>query len=215
MLGHERPVLLRDARHVGAGVVNPDFFRGVALGEEDHVGLHALAVGSERAAGQTQDRVQVAVFGQNLKDLAGLVGEEAVVGQHHGGPPAGLQDRQDVLDEVELFVAGGDGEVVAVGGLVRPLGAEGRVGQDHVEAVGRRGLVDRVAQHDFGLQAVQEEVHQGQPAGPGHEVLAVVGLLADALGEVAVQRAALGLRGSAIHRPPPGNRPCRRPGRRW
>ena len=71
------------------------------------------------------------------------------------------------------------GEILAVGGLVRPLGAEGRVGQHHVEPVGRRGLVDRVAQDDLGLQAVQEEVHQGQPPRPGDQVLAVVGLLAD------------------------------------
>ena len=44
-----------------------------------------------------------------------------------------------MLDEVELLVGGRDREVVAVGGLVRALGAERRVGQDDVEAVGDGG----------------------------------------------------------------------------
>ena len=42
---------------------------------------------------------------EDLEHLAGLVGEEAVVRQHDGGPAAGLEDGQDVLDEVELLVA--------------------------------------------------------------------------------------------------------------
>ena len=114
---------------------------------------------------------------QDLEDLARLIREQAVVGQHHGRPSAGLQGRQDVLDEVQLLVAGRDGEVVAVGGLVRALGAERRVGQDHIEPVGRRGFVDRVAQNDVRLDPVKEEVHQGQPARAGNQVLPVVGLL--------------------------------------
>ena len=97
-----------------------------------------------------------------------------------------------MLHEVELLVAGLDGEVVAVGGLVGALGAEGRIGKHHVVALTAVGLVDRVAQIDVRLDAVQEEVHQGQAPGPGHEILAVVGLGLDALGLGAVQDA-LGL----------------------
>ena len=74
--------------------------------------------------------MQVAVLGEDLEDFAGLVREQAVVGQHHRGASAGLEHGQDVLDEVELLVAGRDGEVVAVGGLVRALRAEGRIGED-------------------------------------------------------------------------------------
>ncbi len=106
MLGRQRSVLLGDAGDVGAGVVDPDVLGRLALGEEDDVGLDALAVRRERAARQPQDGVQVAVLHQNLEHLAGLVGEQAVVGQHDRGPAAGLQDRQDVLEEVELLVGG-------------------------------------------------------------------------------------------------------------
>ena len=89
--------------------------------------------------------MQVAVLHEDLEDLAGLVLEQAVVGQHHGGPAAGLEDVHHVLDEVELLVAGLDGEVVALGRLVGALGAEGRVGQDAVVALAAVGLVDGIA----------------------------------------------------------------------
>ena len=62
VLGHERAVFLGDAGDVGAGVVDPGPLGGIALGEEDDVGLDALAVGGERAARQPQDGVQVAVL---------------------------------------------------------------------------------------------------------------------------------------------------------
>ena len=83
--------------------------------------------------------MEVAVLHEDLEDLAGLVGEEHVVGHDDGGAAAGLEDGQDVLEEVELLVAGLDDEVVAVRCLVRALGAERRVGQDDVEALAASG----------------------------------------------------------------------------
>ena len=74
--------------------------------------------------------MQRAVLHENLEDFAGLVLEEAVVRQHDRGASAGLERGEDVLDEVELLVARLDGEVVAVGRLVRALSAEGRIGED-------------------------------------------------------------------------------------
>jgi hypothetical protein len=79
--------------------------------------------------------VQRAVLHENLEDFAGLALEEAVVWQHERGASARPQCGEDVLDEVELLVARLDGEVVAVGRLVRALGAEGRIGEDAIEAV--------------------------------------------------------------------------------
>ena len=166
--------------------------------------------------GQAQDGVEVAVLGEDLEDLAGLVGEEAVVGQDDRGPAAGLQDRQDVLDEVELLVARSRSvkssrsgawfaPLVPKGGLVRITSKRSAAGR----------LVDRVAQGDVRLDAVQVEVHQRQAARPGDQVLAEVGLRLDALGDVAVERAALGLARSATRRRRRGSRRCRRPGRRW
>ncbi len=62
--------------------------------------------------------------------LADVALEQHVVGQHHGGAAAGLQAAVDVLQEAELLVAGGEGEVVARGQPAAFLGAEGRVGED-------------------------------------------------------------------------------------
>ena len=157
--------------------------------KEDDVGLHALAVRRERAARQAQDGVQVAVLHQNLEDLAGLALEQAVVRQHHRGASAGLEHRQDVLDEVELLVAGLDGEVVAVGRLVRALGAEGRIGEHHVVTLAAVRLVDGVAEVDVRLDAVQKQIHQREPARARHEILAEVGLCLDAFGVGAVEHA--------------------------
>ena len=130
----QRAVLLGDPRHVGARVVDPDRLRRRPLGEEDDVGLGAGAVRREGAVGQAQHGVQVAVLGEHLEHLAGLVGEQAVVGHDHRGAAAGFQQRHDVLQEVELLVRGLDRQVVALRRLVRPLVAERRIGQHHVEA---------------------------------------------------------------------------------
>ena len=165
----------------------------MVLGEEDDVGLDPLAVGREGAARQAEHGVQVAILGDDLEDFARLIGEEAVVGQHHRGPTAGLEDRQDVLDEVQLLVRRADREVVAVGRLVGALGAEGRVRQHDIKAAIVRHLVDRIAELDVRLQAVQHEIHQGQAARPGDQVLAEVHVLLDALGGLAVEGAVLGL----------------------
>ena len=86
-----------------------------------------------------------------------------------------------VLDEVELLVARLDGEVVALGGLVRALGAEGRIGEDAVVPLAAVRLVDGVAEIDVRLDPVQEEIHQGEPARARDEVLAVIGLGLDPL----------------------------------
>ena len=87
----------------------------------------------ERAARQTQHRVQVAVLHQNLEDFARLALEQTVVRQHHRGSPARLQSVHDVLYEVELLVAGLDGEVVPRGSLIGFPRAERRISQDDIE----------------------------------------------------------------------------------
>jgi len=82
-----------------------------------------------------------------------------------------------MLEEVELFVAGLDGEVIAVGGLVCAFGAERWIGEHDVVTRTTVGFVNSVAEVDVRLDAVEEKVHQGEPAGARDEVLAKVGLL--------------------------------------
>ena len=84
--------------------------------------------------------------------LAGAALEEDVVGQHHSRAAVGVEDRHDVLDEVELLVARCRVEVLAFDLSVlthlpavgpnhceRRLAPEGRVRQDHGPTVARVG----------------------------------------------------------------------------
>lgn len=157
--------------------------------------------------------MDVAVLHQHLEHLAGLVGEQHVVRHHDGAAATGLQQREHVLEEVELFVARLHHEVVTDRRLVRALRPERRIGEDHVEALARRRLVDRVAERDVRLDLVQVQVHQRQAAGTGDEILAVVGLGLDPLGVLALElRRRSAPLASRMRRPE--IRPSRRPGRR-
>ena len=105
---------------VGAQIVNPQrlrprLFAGGFAVEEQDVGLYALRV--EDAGRQAQQRMHVGLLEQFAADrLAGAALEEHVVGQHHRRAAVLLEDREDVLEEVELLVAGRGPEVVAVDG---------------------------------------------------------------------------------------------------
>ncbi len=111
----------------------------------------------------------------------------------------------DVLDEVELLVAGGGPEVVAHDGLRLALElavvgdegdaallAEGRVGQHQVEAVAgvageAVGDADRAVQQ-LVADAVQVEVHHAQAGGVVDDLPAVQRLVVEVLPLVAVER---------------------------
>ena len=71
------------------------------------------------------------------------VREERVL-DDDGGPAAGLQRLDEVLQEQEGGLAGLDGEVLL--DLLALLAAEGRVGQDDLEAVPVLQVVDVLAQ---------------------------------------------------------------------
>ena len=109
-------------------------FGGLALGEEQQVGLHARAGGGEDAARQADDAPQVAVVQQLALGLdeGGLVGaEEHALVQHDAAAAARLQAVDDVLQEEHLGGAGLVGEVGLR--LLAFLAAEGRIRQDDVE----------------------------------------------------------------------------------
>ena len=103
---------------VRAQVVDPQllrprlFLRGLAV-EEEHVGLHPLGV--EDACGQAQERVHVCLLEQFAPDgFARAAFEQNVVRQHHRRAPVLLEDGEDVLEEIELLVARGRPEIVAI-----------------------------------------------------------------------------------------------------
>ena len=94
---------------VGAQVVNPElacprFFGGGFAVEEEDVALDALGV--EDAGRQSQQRVYVGLFEELApQGLASAAFEEDVVRHDDRGAAVLLQDGEDVLEEVELFVA--------------------------------------------------------------------------------------------------------------
>ena len=156
MLRRKWAIFLGDARHIGPRIENPGRFCRCAFLKENHVRFHALAVRSECAARQPQNGVQIAILHQNLEHFAGFAFKEAVIRQHHRGASAGLQRGEHVLHEVELLVAGFDGKIFALRRLVRAFGSERRIGQDHVVLLAAEWFVDRVAEINVRLDAVQK-----------------------------------------------------------
>ncbi len=112
--------------------------------------------------------------------FAGATLEQHIVGQNDGGAAVDREQAADVLEEVELFVAGGRPEVVAqnlvtllhlvaipIDNRDAGLRAEWRIGEHHV-VVGRWfGGEAVLAGGDvlFIAQAVQEQVHGAEACG--------------------------------------------------
>ena len=93
----------------------PRGFAGGFAVEEEDVGFDSLGV--EEAGGKAEERVDVAALEEFAANgFAGSAFEEDVIRDDDGGSAIHLQKADDVLDEVELFVAGGGPEVVAKNG---------------------------------------------------------------------------------------------------
>src|ERR1019366_1411195 len=96
---------------VGAEIVDPQgacpgSLAGRLAVEEEHVGLDALGV--EDAGGQAEQGMDIAIVEEALADgFAGAALKQDVVGQDDGGASVDLEQAADVLEEVELLVAGG------------------------------------------------------------------------------------------------------------
>ena len=188
---------------VGAEVVDPEIcrpgcFAGFLTCKEEDVRLHALGV--EDAGGQAQEGVDIAAFEEFAADgFAGAAFEEHVVGENDSRRTADLELAHDVLEEVELFVAGGGPEFVALVFLllgrnsaivaddgVAAFFAEGRVGEDHVE-LPAAGLGEGVGAVDGGVSvaggsdAVEVEVHRAEADHAGDDIGAAQGLGAEVL----------------------------------
>jgi hypothetical protein len=136
------PALLRDLGDVGASIVNPGASGWLALREKDDVGLRALGVRTEGATRATEDGVKVTVLHQDFEDFAGLLREQNVVGDNYRCSAPWLERRENVLDEVQLFVAGLDDEIITIGRLTGTLAPEGGIHENHVVALRTRRLVD-------------------------------------------------------------------------
>src|ERR1017187_2066667 len=177
-VGAREGVRLQGEVLVGAQIVDPKRsgpgrFAGRLTVEKEHVGLDALSV--KNAGGQPQQGVDIAIVQEAFADgFAGPALKQHVVGQNDSGPPVDLEQTADVLEKVELFVAGGGPEVVAQNLLTllhliailvddgdAGLFPEGRVGQHHVEVDRWLGGQAVLAGGDvlFVAEVVQQQVH--------------------------------------------------------
>ena len=179
--GNQRGKLLEEQR-AGLGVildaggedvfVEPDIGGRDSAVEEQQVGGDA-GVGGKDAIGQAHDGMQVEITQQLLLDAGrDAVAEERAVGHDHTAAPAGFERAHDELHEEQGGLAGtrGFGEVQLDAGFL--LAAEGRVGDDDLEAVLFADLVERVAQGIIAaavgrLPAVQQQVHGAEQEGQG------------------------------------------------
>lgn len=183
---------------IGTKIIDPDGLRlgfgtGRTLIEENDVGLYARLV--KDSGRQTEDRVQVAGSKELFADnLACAALKQHVVRHNHSGLARGFQNRVDMLDEIELFVAAGRPEILTViyevffllfafligegeGGFF----AEGRVSENVIHAVAGIGE-ERIAVGDRNAavnipDVVQIQIHQAQLEGRRHQFISVESLV--------------------------------------
>ena len=111
-------VFLEREMLVGAEIINPELCcpRFLSCGfavEEEDVRLDALRV--EDAGWQTQQRVNVCLFEEFTADgFTCAAFEENIIRNNNRGAAVLLQDREDMLEEIELLVAGARPEIVAM-----------------------------------------------------------------------------------------------------
>ncbi len=220
---------------VGSEIVDPELFgprlflRRLAV-EEKHVRLYALRV--EDARRQAQERVHVRLLEQLAANrLTCPAFEEHVVRHDDSGPAMLLEDREDVLEKVELLVAGRRPEVVAVDRqafLLRlaffihnrhaALLAERRIGHHHFVifaalAAERVTNLDRHLIRSVRADPVQEHIHATQPRHAVHQFDAVE-RSARQLHFLLTVELIVRLDRTNSCTPPAKTRPCRRPDRR-
>jgi hypothetical protein len=191
-------VFLEGVVDIGSVIVYPHLFGPGVFGsglvvEEQDVGFHA--VGIEDAGGQAKDGVQIGGAHQLLAHgLSGAAFEEHVVGKHHGGLSVGFEEGADVLQEVELLVARGSPEILAVVAQVLLFLLAGFVGDGHAALLAERRIGQHVVCADAFVRyqgvvgrnkgfavdladVVQKHVHQAQPAGARHDLIARKGVV--------------------------------------
>lgn len=130
-------VSFAEGGHIGAQVIEPNLtgiaFVLAATGKKQHIGFDALSI--ENAGGQAKNGMQVALLHQVAADaLTIAVSKQNVVWQNNCRTSAAvlIQATVDVLQEVQLFVAGGESKVVTGSTFSSFLGAEGRICQNDI-----------------------------------------------------------------------------------
>ncbi len=172
-------ILLQSEVLVGPQVVDPELLGpGLLVGgwlavEEEDIRLHSLRV--EDPGRQPQQRVDVGLLEQSTADrLSRPSLEEHVIRQHHSGTAMLLEDREDVLEEVELLVARARPEIISVDRQAL-LGLLARLVNDRDTALLAEG---RIRQHQIILAVLPSKAILGD-----NREIAGIGLAADPVEE--------------------------------
>lgn len=170
-----------------AMLVEPDVLGRFAFFEEEEVGADA-GVGFEDAVGEADDGVQVALSQKVLfQPRFDPFAEEGTVGEDDGGAAVGLEEADDEgQEEVGRFAGAEVGGEVGLDAVLFAA-AEGRVGDDDIDAVGSRvadvgagegvvvadeaGVFDAVEQHIGDAEHVRELLFLDGSQGGLHPLL--------------------------------------------
>ena len=113
--------------------------------------------------------MQITLVHQVAADfLAVSVSKQHIVRQYHSGPglAIGLQTAVDVLEKVQLLVAGGESKVVPAGDLAALLSTEGRICKDQIEVTKNFSLIGQsISQQNLAVDVVEHGIHQSQAVG--------------------------------------------------
>ena len=190
-------ILLEGEMLVCPQIVDPELLgpwlllRGLTVEEKD-IRLHPLSI--EDAGGESQERMDIGLLEKLPPDRLPCPSlEEDIIRQHHGGAAMLLEDREDVLEEVELLVACAGPEVVTVDreGVLRLLSvspddcdaaflSKGRIGQNHVvfPMLPGKGILGRdreIGRIGIAPDTVEEEIHCAKPSHTIDQLNAVEG----------------------------------------
>ncbi len=157
--------------HIGTQIIEPDFLRIAlvlfATDKEQHIGLDPLCV--ENASRQAQNRMKIALVHQvNTNLLSFTIRKENVIRQHHSGAgfPIRFQTTVNMLQKIQLLVAGGVGEIVTGGTFAALLGSERWICEDHIIAPHALAQIGQgITQRDLSLDIMQHGIHQGETVG--------------------------------------------------
>src|SRR5215203_1928950 len=152
--------LFSDRGDIGSSVIQPKLGRRLTLGEEQDIGLRPRSVGGKRAARTPEHGVDIAVLHQDLEDLSCPISKEHIIWYYHRSTAGCFEQRENVLEEIQLLVRGLYNEILTSRDLVSPFRPKGWVSNDDVISLPGRSLVDGVPERNMGLHLVEVEVHQ-------------------------------------------------------
>ena len=122
--------------------------------------------------------------------LSVTISKKHVIRQNYrrSGLTVCFQTAVNVLEEIQLLVAGQEGQIITAGPLTAPLGAKGRIGQYHVIILQLLPFVGQgVPQGDFTFNIMEHSIHQCQSMSIVYQLTAGEGFIFFKFGHIRIQ----------------------------